>query len=60
MTKFSLLLILILSPIIASGQTLEARLAIKHEKQILLLQLRIPELLTPSFRPTDPPVENSR
>lgn len=38
MTKFSLLLILILGPIVASGQTLEARLAIKHEKQLLLLK----------------------
>jgi endonuclease G len=36
--KFRLLLILVLSSLVASGQTLESRLAVKKEKQLLLLQ----------------------
>jgi len=36
--KFRLLLILVLSSFAVSGQTVEARLAVKKEKQLLLLQ----------------------
>jgi cell division protein FtsL len=36
--KLRLLLILVLSSFIVSGQTVEARLAVKKEKQLLLLQ----------------------
>ncbi|MFT4685427.1 MAG: endonuclease G [Neolewinella sp.] len=36
--KFRLLLILVLSSFVVSGQTVEARLAVKKEKQLLLLQ----------------------
>lgn len=36
--KFRLLIILVISSFVVSGQTIEARLAIKQEKQLLLLQ----------------------
>jgi endonuclease G len=36
--KFRFLLVLVLSSFVVSGQTVEARLAVKKEKQLLLLQ----------------------